>query len=180
MAAPASTRYATFALLLVGGVVALLFALRLAAVALGWDFTPFTYVSLPDDQGTVAWLLAAAVAVVGLLVWLVARHGEPSVWLPREAGGVLVPVAPLQRLVEQAAARHPEVVRADVVIKVTGGRLGGVVRIYGRPLADPVRLAAEVEPLVVRRLFVITGADPAAVAVKPRILKVPELKKYLP
>jgi hypothetical protein len=180
VSAPASTRYATFVLLLAGGCVALLYALRLAAAALGWGFSPFTYVYLPEDQGTVAWLLAAAVVALGLLVWLVLRHGEATVWLPRDGGGVLVPVAPLQRLVEQAAARHPEVVRAEADIKATGGRLGGVVRIYGRPLADPVRLAAEVEPLVVRRLFVIAGADPAAVAVRPRILKVSELKKYLP
>jgi hypothetical protein len=178
--APASTRYATFALLLAGGVVALLFAMRLVAAAFDCSFSPFPYLYLPEDQGTVAWLLVAAVVAVGLLVWLVVRHGEPTVWLPHESGGVLVPLAPLQRLVEQAAARHPEVVRAEADIKASGGRLGGVVRVYGRPLADPARLAAEVEPLVVRRLFVITGADPAAVAVRPRILTVPQLKKFLP
>jgi len=161
-------------------VVALLFAMRLVAVAFDCGFSPFPYLYLPQDQGTVAWLLVAGVAVVGLLVWLVMRHGEPTVWLPHDAGGVLVPVTALQRLVEQAAARHPEVVRAEAQVKASGGRLGGVVRVYGRPLADPARLAAEVEPLVVRRLFVVTGADPAAVTVKPRILTVPELKRYLP
>jgi len=71
-------------------------------------------------------------------------------------------------------------VRAEAELRVTGGRLGGVVRVYGRPLAAPTRLAAEVEPLVVRRLFVLAAADPAAVKVKPRILRVPELKRYLP
>jgi hypothetical protein len=180
VAAPALTRYATFALLLAGGIVALLFAVRLVAVAFDSGFSPFPYLYLPEDQGTVAWLLVAAVAVIGLLVWLVMRHGEATVWLPHDTGGVLVPVAALQRLMEQAAARHPEVVRAEAHVRTNGDRLGGVVRVYGRPLADPARLAAEVEPLVVRRLFVITGADPAPVTVKPRVLKVPELKRYLP
>jgi len=180
VAAPASTRYATFVLLLAGGVVALLFAMRLVAAAFGCDFSPFPYLYLPQDPGLVALLLVAAVVVTGLLVWLVLRHGEATFWLRHEGGGVLVPIAPLQKLVAQAAARHPEVVRAEAELRVTGGRLGGVVRVYGRPLADPARLAAEVEPLVVRRLFVIAGADPAAVKVKPRILRVPELKRYLP
>ncbi len=180
MAASASTRLATFGLLLIGGLVALLFAMRLVAAAFDCDFSPFPYLRLPTDPGLVAWLLAAAVAGVGALVWLVARHGEPTLWLRHGSGGVLVPAAALQRLVEQAAARHPEVVRAEAELRVSGGRLGATVRVYGRPLADPARLAAEVEPLVVRRLFVIAGADPAAVAVKPRILTVPQLKRYLP
>ena len=180
MAAPASTRLATFGLLLIGGLVALLFAMRLVAAAFSCDFSPFPYLHLPTDPGLVAWLLAAAVAGLGLLVWLVARFGEPTLWLRQGTGGVLVPAAPLQRLVEQAAARHPEVVRAEAELRVTGGRLGGVVRVYGRPLADPARLAAEIQPLVVRRLFVIAGTDPGGVTVKPRILTVPELKRYLP
>ena len=179
MAAPRSTRYATFVLLLAGGLVALLFAMRFVAAAFDCDFSPFPYLGLPEDPGVAAWLLVAAVAVIGLLTWQVLRFGEPTLWLPH-GGGVLVPAAPLRRLVEQAAARHPEVVRAEADLRVTGGRLGAVVRVYGRPLADPARLAAEVEPLVVRRLFVIAGDDPAAVAVKPRILRVSELKRYLP
>jgi hypothetical protein len=161
-------------------VVLLLFAIRLTAVALGWDFSPFRYV-LPDDPGLRAWLLAAAIVVVGVLVWLVVRHDEERFWLAAgPTGGVLVPVEPLAQLVERAAARHPEVVRAEAGLKVAGASLSGTVRVYGRPLCDPARLAAEVEPLVRRRLVYVTGAEPASVVVKPRVLTVPQLKRYLP
>jgi hypothetical protein len=174
------TRYATFVLLLAGGVVVLLFAVRLVAAALGWSFTPFSYIWTPSDPGVAAWLLAGVVALLGVLVWLVLRHGEATVWLARSDGGVLVPVAPLELSVERAAARHPEVVRADAGVRVSGGRLGAVVRVYGRPLADPDRLAAEVERLVRNRIATISGADPGTVSVRPRILGVRELKRYLP
>jgi hypothetical protein len=180
VAASRATRYATFALLLTGGVVALLYAMRLVAAAFDCDFSPFPYLGLPKDPGITAYLLLAAIVAVGFLVWLVLRYGEDTLWLAQPDGGVLVPVGPLQRMVEQVAARHPEVVRAEAALKAGGGRLGGVVRVYGRPLADPALIAAEVEPLVNRRLFVITGTDPGAVVVRPRILTVPQLKKYLP
>ena len=180
MSAPASTRYATFVLLLAGAIVALLFAMRLVAAAFSCDFSPFPYLYLPEDPGRPPGFSWPPSPSVGLLLWLVLRHGEATFWLRHDGGGVLVPVAALQRLVEQAAARHPEVVSAEASLRVSGGRLGGVVRVYGRPLADPARLAAEVEPLVVRRLFVIAGADAAPVTVRPRILTVPQLKRHLP
>jgi hypothetical protein len=161
-------------------VVALLFAMRLVAAAFDCDFSPFPYLFLPKDPGVAAWLLVGAIVVIGALVWLVLRFGEATFWLPRPGGGVLVPVAPLQLLVQQAVARHPEVVSAEAGLRVSEGGLGGVVRVYGRPLADPVKLAAEVEPLIRNRLYTVTGVASGAVTVKPRILTVPELKKYLP
>lgn len=136
---------------------------------------------LPHDPGLRVWLLAAAIVAIGVLVWLVVRHDEDRVWLAAGAsGGVLVPLGPLVQLVEWAAARHPEVVRAEASVKMTGSGLRGTVLVYGRPLADPVRLAAEVEPLVRRRLAHVIGTEPASVLVKPRILTVPQLKRYLP
>jgi hypothetical protein len=176
----ASTRVATFLLLLAGGVVVLLFAMRLTAAAFDCDFSPFAYLGLPADSGLRAWLLAGAIVVLGLLVWLVARHGEETFWLAGVHGGVLVPAAPVVRTVEAAAARHPEVVRAEANLRAFGAGLGGTIRVYGRPLADPTRLSAEVEPLVRRRLRTVTGVEPGDLVIRPRILRVPELKKYLP
>ena len=135
-------------LLLAGGAVVLLFAMRLTAAAFDSDFSPFGYLGLTADPGLRAWLLAGAIVVVGLLVWLVARHGEETFWLAGPHGGVLVPAAPVVRTVEAAAARHPEVVRAEANLRAFGAGLGGTIRVYGRPLADPTRLSAEVEPLV--------------------------------
>ena len=54
------------------------------------------------------------------------------------------------------------------------------MRVYGRPLADPARLAAEVEPAVRERLARVLGVAPARLVVRPRILTVPQLKRYLP
>jgi hypothetical protein len=171
---------ATFALLVVAGFVALLFAMRLTAAALGCAFSPFPYLGITADHAARAWLLAGAVVVLGVLLWLVLRHGEETLWLPGESGGVLMPAAVLVSLVEAAAGRHPEVVRAEAVLRVRGGSVCGAVRVYGRPLADPARLTAEVEVAVRKRLAWVVGAAPARLVVRPRILTVPQLKRYLP
>lgn len=180
VAAAALTRVATFVLLIAAGVVALLFALRLTAASLGWAFSPFGYLGIPADHGSRAWLLAGVVVALAVLVWLVLRHGEETLWLRGAAGGVLVPAAALARLVEDAACLHPEVVRAAAELRVRDGAPGGTVRVYGRPLADPARLAAEVEPAVRERLARVLGVAPARLVVRPRILTVPQLKRYLP
>ena len=148
-------------LLIAAGVVVLLFAARLTAASLGWAFSPFRYLGIPADHASRAWLLAAVVIVLAVLVWLVLRHGEQTLWLPGEAGGVLVPAAALARLAEETACRHPEVVRAEAVLRVGGG-------------------AAEVEPAVRDRLARVVGVAPARLVVRPRILTVPQLKRHLP
>ena len=174
------TRVATFALLFAAGVVALLYVVRLTAAALGWTFSPFRYLGIAADHASRAWLLAAVVIALAVLVWLVLRHGEETLWLPGEAGGVLVPADALARLAEEAARRHPEVVRAEAVLRVRGGAVDGTIRVCGRPLADRARLAAEVEPAIRERLTRVVGAAPASLVVRPRILTVPQLKRYLP
>ena len=177
------TRVATFVLLIAAGGVALLFAMRLTAAAFGCDFSPFPYLGISADHGARAWLLAGVVIVLAVLVWLVLRHGEECLGLPSgggAGGGVRVPAAALAGLAEEAARRHPEVVRAEAVLRVRGGAPGGTVRVWGRPLADRARLAAEVEQAVRARLARVVGVAPARLVVRPRILTVPQLKRYLP
>jgi hypothetical protein len=110
----------------------------------------------------------------------VLRHAEETLWLPGVAGGVLAPAAALARLAEETACRHPEVVRAEAVLRVRGGAAGGAVRVYGRPLADTAHLAAEVELAVRDRLARVVGVAPARLVVRPRIHTVPQLKRHLP
>ena len=167
-------------LLAAAGVVALLFAMRLTAAAFGCDFSPFPYLGISTDHGTRAVLLALALAGLIVLVSLVLRHGEEMLWLPVEGGGVLMPAAALARLVEQTAGKHPEVVRADAALRVRDGAVTGTVRVYGRPLTDPTRFAAEVEPAVRGSLARVVGAASGPVVVRPRVLTVPQLKRYLP
>jgi len=181
VAPTAVTRVATFVLLVAAGFVALLFAMRLTAAAFDCDFSPFSYLGMTADHASRAWLLAGVVVVLGVLVWLVLRHGEETLWLPGGGGGgVLVPARALARLAEDTACRHPEVVHADAVLRVREGAPGGTVRVYGRPLADPARLAAEVELAVRERLARVVGVAPARLVVRPRILTVPQLKRHLP
>ena len=167
-------------LLLAAGVVALLFAMRLTAAAFDCDFSPFPHLGITADHASRAWLLAGVVIALAVLVWLVLRHGDETLWLSGESGGVLVPAAALARLAEATACRHPEVVRAAAVLRVREGAPGGTVRVYGRPLADRARLAAEVELAVRERLARVVGAAPARLVVRPRILTVPQLKRHLP
>jgi len=167
-------------LLLAAGIVALLFAMRLTAAAFDCDFSPFPYLGITADHAARAWLLAGVVIVLSVLVWLVLRHGDETLWLSGESGGILVPAPALARLAEETACRHPEVVRAEAALSIREGAPGGTVRVYGRPLADRARLAAEVELAVRERLARVVGAPPARLVVRPRILKVPQLKRYLP
>ena len=166
--------------MLAAGVVALLFAVRLAAAAFGWAFSPFGYLGIPADHASRAWLLASVVILLAVLVWLVVRHGEDMLWLPGEAGGVLAPAATLARLAEETACLHPDVVRAEATLRVREGAVSGAVRIYGRPLADRALLVAEVEPAVRERLTRVVGLAPTRLVVKPRVLTVPQLKRHLP
>jgi len=64
------TRIATFLLLLAGGLVALLFAMRLTAAAFDCDFSPFPYITPGGGHALLAWLLLLAMAVLAGLVWV--------------------------------------------------------------------------------------------------------------
>ena len=167
-------------LLVAAGCVALLFAMRLTAAAFDCDFSPFPYLGITADHASRAWLLAGVVIVLSALVWLVLRYGEQTLWLCGDSGGVLVPAAALARLAEETACRHPEVVRAAAELRVREGAPSGTVRVYGRPLADRARLAAEVDLAVRERLARAVGAAPARLVVRPRILTVAQLKRHLP
>ena len=98
-----ATRVATFLLLLAGGLVALLLAMRLTAAAFACDFSPFPYLDVSANHATRAWLLGLVVGALATLIWLVLRHGERMLWLSSSTGGVLAPAADLEGLLESAA-----------------------------------------------------------------------------
>lgn len=167
-------------LLFAGGLVLVLFATRLTAAAFDHDLSPFRYLGLPADPGVRAWLLVLAVVVCGGLVWLVVRDDEDTLWVTGAAGGVLAPAGVVRTAVERAAGRHPDVVRAEARLRAVQGRLRVTLRVYGRPLADPRRLAAEVEPLARGGIVDTVGTAPETLTVQPRVLTVGQLKRYLP
>jgi hypothetical protein len=154
--------------------------MRLTAAAFGSDFSPLRASPFGSDHAALGWLLAAVVAALVVLVWLVLRDADEELWLPGTRGGVLVSAAALERLAEEAAARDPDVVRAEADLVVRGGSLGGVVRVYGRPLGDAGHLAGRVGEAVGGALAAVVGSAALDVKVKPRILAVRQLARYLP
>lgn len=160
--------------------MALLFAMRLTAAAFDCDFSPFSYLELPAGHAARAWLLVLALGALATLVWLVLRHGERTLWLSGATGGVLAPSADLEDLLETAACRHPEVVSAQARLQIRGGAPTGSLRIYCRPLVDPAPVAAEIGREARHELTTMTGRDTAELAVRPSVLAVSQLKRYLP
>lgn len=160
--------------------MALLFAMRFIAAAFACDFSPFPYLDLLAGHAARAWLLVLVFAVLATLVWLVARHGERMLWLSGSTGGVLAPATDLENLIEVAACRHPEVVRAQARLRIRKGALTGTVHIFCRPLVDPAPVAADVGRGARQELSAVTGREVAVLAMRPRVLTVRQLKRYLP
>lgn len=154
--------------------------MRLTGAAIGCGFSPLTSLPFGRDHAAMAWSLAALMATLVVLVWLVLRDAREELWLQGEQGGVLVSADALERLAEEAAARDPEVVRAVAGLHVSGGVLRGRVRVYGRPFGDAARLAETVAAAVGGELAAAVGAAAVDVRVKPRILGVRQLARYLP
>lgn len=168
--------------MLAGGVVALLFAVRLVAAALDHDFSPFTYIT-PSGHALLAWLLLLGMVVLAGLVWMVLRHDADSLWLPSSSGGggVLVPTADLERPAGSAAGRsHPDVVRAVVELSSRGAALRGRVTVYARPLADAGAVGGAVDAAVRRQVTRLSGRELERLDVRVRVLKVTQLVRHLP
>jgi hypothetical protein len=156
---------------------------RLVAVALGYDFSPFPYITPGGGHALLAWLLLLAMAVLAVLVWMVLRHDADALWLasPAGDGGVLVPAEDLERLVSSASGRaHADVVRAQAELWQRGGDLRCRVRVWARPLADADAVSAAVAAAAQRQAERITGLELARVGVRVKVLRVAQLARYLP
>jgi len=181
LTAGTATRVATFCLLLAGGVVSLLFAMRLTAAAFSCDFSPFGYLPYRDDHVVQAWLLVAGLAVLAVLAWLVLRHDETMLWLPGADGGTLVRADDLERPAGVAVRRgHPDVVGVDVSLAVRRGVLRGRASVRARPLADAGAVGAAVEEVLRGEIARLTERELDPLRVRVRVLTVPQLKRHLP
>jgi hypothetical protein len=158
----------------------LLYAMRLTAVAFHCEFSPFRYLGLPADPAVRAWILAAVIVALGILILLVLRYGEETVWLAGDGGGVLAPAAAIAAALEQAAADHAEVVRSEATVQARRGEPAATLTAYLRPYADGARVAADLEVRLRARLAAITGVASGAVTVRSRVLGVRQLKRHLP
>jgi len=177
------TRIATFLLLLAGGLVALLFAMRLTAAAFDCDFSPFPYITPGGGHALLAWVLLLGMAVLAGLVWLVLRHDADALWLasPAGGGGVLVPAGDLERPATSGAVRsHPDVVRAEVEFSERGAELRGRVIVWARPLADAGAVRDAADAAARRQVARLTGRELARLDVRVKVLRVTQLARYLP
>ncbi len=118
--------------------------------------------------------------VSAVLVWLVAREGEQTLWLAGPDGGVALPTAALERLAERRAEADDEVVRAEAQIRVSRAGLVADVRVFGRPFGDATRLGEQAAERVRSGLREVTGLADVRVTTRPRILAVRELARHLP
>ena len=93
---------------------------------------------------------------------------------------MLVPADAVERLLRDAALAHVEVVRADVEVRERRGGVRRRSRVALRPLVDGDAVAAELAAAARERLARVTGIADVTVKVRPRVLKVRQLARYLP
>jgi len=154
---------------------------RLTAAAFGCAFSPFRYLSVTDDHAVWAALLVAAFVGLCALQWLVMRYEGETLWLAEGDGGVLVPAEALVGPAGEAAAgAHPDVVRAEVLLRVRGGALDARARIWARPLAQAEPIRGAVGAALRGEVARLTGRALAGVDVRVKVLTVSQLKRYLP
>ena len=174
-------------LLLAAALVALFFAVRLAAEAIGYGFSPFDVFSDPQSHtGRAALAALGAAALVGLLVLLV-REDEPRVWLAvtdRPAGvgvmgGVLAPATALERAARDAVVGHTEVLRVAARAHGDARRLRVELRVTARPLVDESRLRRDMERRAEAALRPLLGWRELEVSARVRAVRVRRMARYL-
>lgn len=166
-------------LLLVGAAVCGLLAAWAIAAALGSSWAPWTGASVHASASLRTLILAAAVAALVLLVWLVLRGAREWLWLSLDNGGLLVPAADLEARLAEAAERHADVLRAEVRLRRRGGVAEAGLQLTARPLTDTRALEGEVAATVARELTAITGLPCGPVAAEARAVTVHRLPRYL-
>ncbi len=174
-------------LLLVAAFVALLFAVRLAAEAIGCGFTLVGAFSDPQSHAGRAALAALGVAALAGLLALLVRDDEPRLWLAvadRPAGvgvmgGVLAPAAALERAARDAVAGHPEVLRVAVRAHGDARRLRVELRVTARPLVDESRVRGDMERRAEAVLRPLLGWRELEVSARVRAVRVRRMARYL-
>ncbi len=181
-AAPPGTveRWATGVLLLGGGLVLLLIAMRLVAAAFSWSFSPFAYLPLPDGHGWRALLLLVVAVACAALLPLVLRRDDGALWLEGARGHVVVGVPQVEALLRDEALAHPEVVTAAVEVRVRKAAPYATLELALRPLVAGDGVSGEVAAAARERLRRLTAVPEAEVRVRHRVLSVSQLAKELP
>lgn len=173
------TRLAARTVLVVVAAVLVTLAFYLSAPLADW--LPMR--SLVAEQ---SWALRAllAAAVAALLVVLVALAWQRprQRWLRLRAarGAVAVAESALRRQAEAAASADPDVVRAEVALRVKHDAARGRVKLVARPLTNADGLSDEVRERVAAELETIIGAPVGDLRVVTEVLNARQLSRRLP
>lgn len=165
---------------MLGGVGFLLLAARLVAALAGWSMPPITAISAAQGEFLASVALVIAIVALAALISMVPMQQERLLWLRGEHGGVLVPLAALERLATAEALQHADVVKAEARLTELDGAPAGQVKVYARPLADSASVSGDVQVRVRRELHKVLGREARAVEVRITVLRVEQLKRYLP
>ena len=154
--------------------------MRLTAAGFGCGFSPFAFLGLPQDHGWQVVLFTALVAACVALLSLLVGDGRDELWLAGADGGVLVPSDAVELLLRDAALAHAEVVRAEVAVRLRGGKPAATLDVDLRPLVGGEAVAAELAAAARRSLARVTGLAEVQVRVRSRVLTVKQLAGRLP
>jgi hypothetical protein len=171
-------RLAALVLLLVGGVAALLLAVRLAAALAGWRGGSWHLVTQGLGLYLTVIVLVLGILVLALLISLLPGRRRRVAWLAAERGGVLVSLDALQHIVAASVGQHPDVVRAQVQLRRADGAPGGRLRLWLRPLSAE-QVGAEIGRAAQAELQELLGRRLAHFQIEPHVLRVEQLKRYL-
>jgi hypothetical protein len=167
-------------LLVLGGVGALLVAARLVAALAGWGLPTPAAVTAAEGGILAACGLLILILVIAALLSSLPVQRQSALRLSGDHGGVVVPLAALRSLVEGAALRHPDVVRAEARLREHDGAPVGSVKLFARPFVDAARLRDDVQARAGAELGRVLGREAAVVKVHATVLRVDQLKRYLP
>lgn len=174
-----AARIAALVLLLAGGVAALLLAIRLAAALSGWRGGSWNLITQGLGLYLTAIILVLVILLLAVLMSLLPGRRKRVAWLAAERGGVLVSLDALQHIAAASAREHPDVVTARVQLRQGDGAPDGKLRVWLRPLAVD-HVAAEIGRAVETELQAMLGRRLAHFEVEPHVVRVDQLKRYLP
>lgn len=165
---------------MIGGIAAIFWAMRLAAVAAHGTCSRLRFLHLPDGPGGRVALGSALFALtVGLLAVLLRRSEQRIAVDVSDHGAIVLGSATLERLVSDALGVHREIIRVRAEVRSQADGLAAGVWAAARPQVDAAALRAEIDQSVRTALEQATGLPVTTVRIKIKVLRVRELRRYL-
>lgn len=180
---PPAERFATVLaglVLLAATAFFVLLAIQFTAAATGSDFSPWSYLGVPDNAAQRIAVLVGLAVVGVLLVVAGMRLRDPLLRVDVPNGRVTVRAHAIEQEMASALADDPDVLRTDARVRSRHGELLAELDIVARPQADTDRLRAEAAERLQRALCDAAGLTCPRPQIDIRCARVAELARYLP